>query len=119
VAKDLGQARIVGKQESEVIMGREIPFQNVLRNLKDDRYLGKITDADYSNLAMRLFDEDKFADNLGVSKQFLRDIGLVVLTEQCGWRLPTQPTVEALLASQDKIEQEKQRLTALWRTRFG
>jgi len=78
-------------------MGRKIPFKNVVRNLKLGRYRGKIIDADYSNLGVRLFNEIKFADNLGTTKQHLRNIGLIKITEQVGWHLPREPTAKELL----------------------
>lgn len=84
----------------------KIPFENVVRNLGLGKYRDKIMQADYSNLSVRLFKENKFADNLGVSKQFLYNIGLIKITKQAGWYLPREPTVNELLAFKTKIELE-------------
>jgi hypothetical protein len=84
-------------------MGRKIPFENVLKNLRLGRYKGKILQADYSNLGIRLFQERKFADNLGVSIHFLRQIGLIKIKDFVGWNLPTEPTVDELLSFKDII----------------
>lgn len=86
------------------MMGRKIPFENVVKNLRLGRYSGKIVQADYSNLGVPLFEELKFADNLGVSKQFLREIGLVKIKDFAGWNLPAEPTVEELLLKKKRIE---------------
>lgn len=87
-------------------MGRKIPFDNVVRNLRLGRYRGKICSADYSNLGVQLFDERKFADNLGTSPFELRKIGLIKITEQAGWHLPREPTVEELLSFKIKLKME-------------
>ncbi len=84
-------------------MGRKIPFENVLRNLQHGRYNGKIQSAGYSNEGLQLFNERKFADNLGVSEQWLREIGLIKITNQNGWNLPTKPTEKELLEFKEKI----------------
>jgi len=82
----------------------KIPFDRVVTNLKYHKYLGKISGADYSNLGLRLFDDIKFADQLGVTREFLKQIGLIVITEQCGWNLPREPKPEELIAVKDIIE---------------
>ena len=89
-----------------VMTHRKIPFENVVRNLKRGKYLGKIMQADYSNLGMRLFDESKFASNLGVSRQFLREIGLVKIKDTAGWKLPAEPAVEELLLKKKRISEK-------------
>lgn len=76
-------------------MGRKIPFENVVRNLGRGRY-SRIASADYSNLGVELFNERLFADNLGVSVARLREIGLVKITNQAGWNLPTRPSIKEL-----------------------
>lgn len=85
-------------------MGRKILFENVVKNLKLGRYDGKITSADYANTGVQLFDERKFADNLGVSFYQLREMGLIKITEQAGWKLPTKPSVEELIKFREQIE---------------
>lgn len=77
--------------------GRKIPFENVVRNIGRKRYT-RIVQADYSNLGAELFEEMKFADNLGVDRDWLREIGLVKITNQAGWNLPTCPTQKELLS---------------------
>ena len=85
-------------------MSRKIPFDNVIRNLKLGRYRRKICSVDYANEGIQPFDERKFAEQLGTSTYKLREIGLVRITEQCGWHLPREPTVEELIAYKMKIE---------------
>ncbi|KKL23364.1 hypothetical protein LCGC14_2426110 [marine sediment metagenome] len=87
-------------------MGRKIPFENVVKNLKLHRYRGKILQSDYSNLGIQLFQERQFADNLGVNFLWLRKIGLVKITDQCGWNLPTEPSIEELIKFKDKIQKK-------------
>jgi len=84
-------------------MFRKLPFENVVNNLRNGKYSGKICQADYSNCGVRLFQEKKFAGNLGVSYLVLREIGLIKITEQVGWNLPREPTVEELINLKDKI----------------
>ncbi len=78
-------------------MGRKIPFENVVKNLKCGKYKGKIQQADYANTGIQVFRERQFADNLGVQSHWLREIGLIKITKQVGWNLPTEPTVDELL----------------------
>lgn len=87
-------------------MGRKIPFENVVKNLQAGKYKGKIHQADYANTGVRLFQERQFADNLGVQFLWLREIGLIKITEQAGWNLPTEPTIEELLKVKDQIEEK-------------
>jgi hypothetical protein len=94
---------------------RKLPFDRVVANLKKGGYRGKICQADYSNLGMGLFDLYKFRDQLDVSEDFLRNIGLVYDVDQVGWVLPRQPTVEELLAKREIIEEERQKNEAATR----
>lgn len=87
-------------------MGRKIPFENVIRNIKLNRY-NKIAAADYSNLGVWLFDAQKFADNLGVNLDKLKQDGIIKKTEQAGWHLYTQPTVNELLEYKNKMAEIK------------
>ncbi len=87
-------------------MGRKIPFENVVKNLQAGKYRGKIQQADYANTGVQLFQERHFADNLGVQSRWLREIGLIKITEQAGWNLPTEPTIEELLKFKDIILQK-------------
>lgn len=84
-------------------MARKLPFDRVVEKLKLGHYNGKITAADYANTGVQLFDERRFADNLGHSHWKLREIGLVKITEQAGWNLPTKPTVEELESFREQL----------------
>jgi hypothetical protein len=84
-------------------MARKLPFDNVIRNLELGRYRGKICSADYSNLGVQLFQEKKFAEQLGTTPKHLREIGLVKITEQAGWNLPREPTVKELLSFKKEL----------------
>ena len=75
-----------------------IGFEKVLRNLSLGRYRGKISSADYSNLAIQPFQENKFASHLGFSTYELRRLGLIRIENNCGWNLPREPTVKELIA---------------------
>jgi hypothetical protein len=102
-----------------MISHRQLPFERVAKNLKNGKYKGKLIDADYSNIGLQLFDERKFAEQLGVHQEFLRKIGLVRLTDQAGWNLPKMPTFEELNSKRDIIENEIFRLDCLFRKRRG
>jgi len=91
------------------IMGRKIPFDNVVRNLERGKYYGKIMQADYSNLGLRLFLERKFADNLGVSVDFLNQIDLLKKQDVAGWNITVSPSVDELKTKKKVIEQELKR----------
>jgi hypothetical protein len=84
----------------------KIPFERVVKNLELGRYRGKITSADSANLGIQRFDEVKFADQLGVTCLWLHEIGLMKNTDQCGWILPKEPTVDALLSYEGLIKQK-------------
>lgn len=75
---------------------RKLPFDRVIHNLRMGRYNGKVQSADYANTGVQLFDERKFAGQLGRSYWDLRKMGLIKITEQSGWNLPTKPSVELL-----------------------
>jgi hypothetical protein len=95
---------------------RILPFERVVKNLKEGKYKGKISSADYSNLGLQIFEERKFAEQLGVSADFLRMIGLVRITNQAGWNLPRMPTVDELTSYRDKIERENFRIDNNFKT---
>lgn len=80
----------------------KLPFERVVKRLERGRY-HRILSADYSNLGVRLFDDRKFAEHLGTSELHLRNIGLVKITNQAGWNLPTAPTVEELHSYKQKL----------------
>lgn len=86
---------------------RKNTFEKVVENIQRGKYRGRIMSADYSNLGVRLFNENKFARDIGVSRQELRDMGLFKKTDQCGWNLPTEPTVEELRSFKTKISEIK------------
>ena len=88
-------------------MARKLTFERVVEKLHNGHYLGKISSADYSNLGIRLFDERRFAGNLGVTLEFLYKIELIILADNCGWKLPREPTANELLSKKDIIEQAK------------
>ncbi len=85
--------------------GRKIPFDNVVRNLKMNKYT--IYGADYANAGISLFMENKFADNLGVSKDFLYKIGLLKKGDQNGWNLTIIPDCEKLIQLKNKITRQR------------
>lgn len=66
--------------------------------------------ADYANTGIQPFNERKFAENLGVSYYWLREIGLIKITDQCGWNLPTEPTEKELLKFKSKIINKRKEL---------
>lgn len=80
----------------------KIPFDKVIENLKRGKYNGRCC-ADYANSGVQLFEEKKFAVHLGSTPWKLREMGLVKITEQNGWNLPTQPTVKELLSFKSKL----------------
>ena len=82
-------------------MGRKIPFDNVIRNLRRSTYT-KLVD-DYARGGHELFDENKFADNLGVSKDWLKQEGIKI-EENYGWKLITKPSVQDILDARGIIE---------------
>lgn len=83
---------------------RKIPFKNVVKNLRKGKYRGKISEIDYANTGHQLFNTIKFAQQLGVTKDFLMEIGLIKIKDFSGWKLPAEPTVDELLACKAKIE---------------
>jgi hypothetical protein len=88
---------------------RQLPFDRVVHNLKYGKYRGKIHGLDYANVGIQPFEEMKFAQQLGVTKQFLREIGLVQIKEFSGWHLPAEPSVDELLSCRKEIEKEIRR----------
>lgn len=83
---------------------RAIPFDRVVENLRSRKYRGKMQALDYANTGIQLFLDDKFSAHLGVSSQYLQDIGLVRIEDFSGWKLPAEPEVEALLQARERIE---------------
>lgn len=92
-------------------MGRKIPFENVVKNLENRRYTKSC--GDYANTGAEIFDELKFSENLGVSKVFLRDIGLLKKGDNNGWNLILKPSKEELLSKRKIIEEEFERQKAI------
>ena len=82
--------------------GRKIPFDNVVRNLRMGRYTK--TGIDYANSGINIFLENKFADNLGVNKEKLFEIGLLKKGDQNGWNLTLKPDYKKLLELREIIE---------------
>lgn len=85
---------------------RKLTFERIIENLKKGKYRGKIISADYSNAGIQPFEEKKFSEQLGVPLYWLREIGLIQIKMNCGWNLPTEPTVEELLSFKKQIEEK-------------
>ena len=92
-------------------MGRKIPFENVVKNLYNGRYTKCC--GDYANTGVEIFDDLKFSENLGVSRNFLRDIGLLRKGDNNGWYLILKPSEEELLSKRKIIEEEFERKKAI------
>jgi hypothetical protein len=86
----------------------ELPekYQKVLDRLKTGKYRGKVT-AGYANVGVRLFEEEKLAKHLGLSVDELRELVPIRITDQEGWNLPTEPTVEELKNAIPRIAKYK------------
>jgi len=82
---------------------RTIGFERTLENLKRGKYRGRIQAADYANTGIQVFESRKFAEHLGSSEWKLSELGLIKITKQCGWNLPTEPTPEELLSFKDQL----------------
>jgi len=93
---------------------RVLPFENVVKNLRTGKYRGKPSSLDSANTGYQLFDERKFAAQLGVSVEFLREIGLVIIKDFSGWNLPAEPDYKDLETAREKIEFEKERRLTEW-----
>lgn len=79
--------------------GRKIPFDNVVRNLRAGKY-NQIS-IDYANSGITVFMENLFADNLGVSKEKLFEIGLLKKGDENGWNLTKVPNYKELINKRD------------------
>ena len=89
-------------------MSRLLSFERVVEKLKyNHSSYTKLTDADYSNLGVELFDDTKFADNLGVTSGFLQEIGLLKKQNQAGWNILKCPTADELSSFKEKIFVER------------
>lgn len=82
---------------------RKLEFDRVVEKLRCNHY-SKICGADYSNLAVAIFDSNRFAGNLGVSVKFLYDIKLLRDGDNCGWHICLVPSHQDLIKLKDKIE---------------
>lgn len=88
----------------EPMFYRKLRFDRVVANLKEGKYMSRIMDADYSNLAVRYFLEPKFSQQLGVSMSKVRALGLVVDEKtSSGWTLPKGPTVIQLIEARERL----------------
>lgn len=94
---------------------RKLSFNRVVEKLSAGEYYGRICQLDYSNMGIRLFDESKFSQQLGVNFMFLREIGLVREKEFSGWNLYVAPTVQELMNSRTLIEEEIKRSYKAWK----
>lgn len=83
--------------------GRKLPFDNVAKKLLGSHYL--ISCPDYANGGIDLFQERKFADNLGVSVNYLFEIGLLKKSdkEKYGYKITLKPDYDDLVKLKDKF----------------
>ena len=82
---------------------RRLPFDRVIENLRRGKYRGKIQSSDYANTGIQLFDYRKFCGQLGRSYYELEEMGLIKVTSQAGWNLPTEPTVVELESFREQL----------------
>lgn len=83
--------------------GRKLSFDNVVNKLRGSHYL--ITCPDYANGGIDLFQERKFADNLGVSVDYLFGIGLLKKSDKWkyGYVITLKPNYEELIKLRNKL----------------
>ncbi len=84
---------------------RILDFNRVVEKLRCGHY-NKLCNADYSNLGVELFDEKRFAGNLGVSVDFLYRIGLLRKGDNAGWNICLVPNYKSLIDQEEVIKNE-------------
>lgn len=94
------------------------PFDRMVTRMEQRRYL-KIVSVDYANNGAESFDVDLFAEDLGVPKSFLEDLGVVEYQDQTGWNLPKQPSPDVLAENWDDIADRREQKVQKWAELHG